>query len=450
VNSIKAQFRFNADGAIVLLRVNTLIQVAREALVVFFIVQFLTPAEQGIWYTFNSLAFFASLAELGFADMTQQRVSRAFATLTLTGGRLAGDAFRLDSLISGVRHALKTYLAIVTSVMCLLAGIGVFFFGNGPSDVLIVFLCFAVVRGLNLMATLFQAVYQGFDKIAAIEAHTLRSLTASSAALLVGLATGLGLWALVASEVTNLAARIYLLRRDASALWEQVAGHQVAHQFEWTREAVPIQIRFGLNAVGGYLAHNLFVPVVYRLEGAPTAGRLGLTLAMLGAVSKLATAAIKPKVPTLSMLAARGEHDELNRLLKVGAIQMYTAYAFLATAMLTLVYLMHLTGFRQDRLLSPAMTFGAVLYYAVIMIITPWNVYLRAHGDEPWYSVSLLHGGLVAAALVTMIPTYGLLGWVVSVNVIHWAVVLPVGFLLLSRCKARYESGIGHASVSSS
>jgi len=423
-----------------LLRLNTLVALAREAVTAFLIVSLLSPTEQGLWYTFASLGLLTALVELGFSDMLAQRVSALYARVHFRDGTIDGAPQDVDNLIALIRQALRFYLLVVVAVWVLLVSIGSFLFAAEPPEVLVVFFLYAMVKALNLLATLLQAIYQGFDRVAEAQATVLRSAVCLGVATIAALWFGLRIWAIVIGNSVGVVVLLVSLYHGAPRLCAQIAKFGLARGTHWPLSLLPVQFRYGANAIAAYFAFNLFVPAVYRLEGPVAAGQLGLTLSIIGAASSLSTAFARAKAPSFSILVATGRRVELEKLMREARVRLCTSYAIVAMAVLGGLLLLRLNGTYDDRLLNPRLVALMLMSYLVIILITPWTYYLRAHGDEPWWVVSGAYALMICAAIAIVLPRYGLPGLLLAVSVINWCALLPLGALVFWHFKAKYEA----------
>ena len=130
-----------------------------------FIIQFLTPEQQGLWVTFLSLSALTIFAELGFTTIITQFVSHEYAKLAIENGVIVGDPHYRGRLFGLIQYALKLYIIVVPIAMVILGVVGYFFFMDQSSEVVTAWILFSVISGLNLFISLLQSIYQGFDKV---------------------------------------------------------------------------------------------------------------------------------------------------------------------------------------------------------------------------------------------------------------------------------------------
>jgi len=79
----------------------------------FLIMIYLSPEQQGIWYTFTNLAALSVFADLGFTTIVSIFVSHEYAKLFFSQGRIAGEPYAVDRFISLSRAAIRGYAVVV-------------------------------------------------------------------------------------------------------------------------------------------------------------------------------------------------------------------------------------------------------------------------------------------------------------------------------------------------
>ena len=100
---------------------NQIWRVIAEPLLLLLIPFYLSPAEQGFWYTFISIAALSVFADFGGATIVLQFAAHEFSRLEfLADGRVAGDEQALWRLASFFRFSLVWLLRVVAVVFPLI------------------------------------------------------------------------------------------------------------------------------------------------------------------------------------------------------------------------------------------------------------------------------------------------------------------------------------------
>src|SRR5215469_7648337 len=95
------------------------------------IAHFLSPAEQGFYYTFGSLVALQIVFELGFSYVIMQMASHERAHLTISADyQVAGDAVAYARLASVIQKSVRWYSVAAILMAIALVPAGLWFFGT--------------------------------------------------------------------------------------------------------------------------------------------------------------------------------------------------------------------------------------------------------------------------------------------------------------------------------
>lgn len=439
-NKLKAlAAKIGLDKPLKLTYLNTIISTIQGPVTIYFILRFLTPQEQGIWYAFYNLAALTIFAELGFANLISQRVSHIYAGLDFNNGIISGPQVQMDQLFSLIRFSIKCYLIIIIAAIFLLASIGYYYFGKESTVIYTAFLTYSIFGGAKLFTSLLQSIYQGFNKVAEIQKNIFIGSLVYPTTMWTLLWYGISIWALTIATGVNVVLLLFLLYRIAPDFWVQTMEYKVKSKVEWFVNILPVQGKYALSSLSSYLIFYLYVPAVYKFEDKVLAGKLGLTISVVGALFSLSAAWTWSKIPTFNLLAAKRQRTELMKLLRK-SILLCSAFNLAGSlAILALVYLINKYNFYNNRFLDMELIILILSYYFAALLLTPIGIYLRAHNDDPWYIVSIMCAVLTTAAIFGILPYYGLHGLIVSITLINWLIYLPLGLKIYLQSKRRYD-----------
>lgn len=410
--------------------------VVAGALTVFLVPFFLTPTEQGYFYTFASLAGMQILFELGLGQVVLQTVSHAMAHLHIDeSGHLRGDASRRDWLASLVQ-LLRRWYRIAASLFALLAGgAGVFFLeqnGALPSGAWLgawSILCLSTAINLNYTPAL--AFMEGCGRIGQIARLRLIQSIIGYLGLWIALILGAGLWASCIVPATAAVLTGFWLRTNDTLgrkLLEQ--RFDPTNALNWRRDLLPFQWRIALSALSGYLIFYFMTPIAFANRGAIEAGRFGTAMAVFNALSTVGTSWVYARIPVMATHIARNEREELNRLfgsvvlrslvfVVAGAATILVAVA--AMRWLDVAFVARIAPFSVLALLALASIANCVVFSAA--------AYMRAHREEPMLLVSVCSAALTSVA-AWLCSQFGLLEMSAAYTCVTVLVTLPWTLLL--------------------
>jgi hypothetical protein len=375
---------------------------------VLLILRFLTPVEQGYYYTLLSLVSLQAVFELGFSFVILQMAAHECARLTLhADGRVEGDAVAHARLASILQKAFRWYLVAAVILCVSLLPAGAYFFSrharplssvewhgspvawHGPWAVAVFATAFLFL--LNPFCSFLEGCGQVWQVGRMRLGQALLGAAISWGALL----AHHGLYSPGMVNIGYAAAGLaflYSRRKLCLGLLRYQAREQ---SVSWRNEIWPFQWKIAVSWACAYFSFQIFTPVLFAYRGPAEAGRFGMSLSITGYLWSLVLAWMSTKATPFGQMIARGEFDRLDGL--------FFRTLWQSLALLTVVagcceigivgvgrFFPHLAV----RLVSPPI-FSLLLFTAVAMfIVQAFAVYLRAHKDEPF----LLQSTLVAGA----------------------------------------------------
>jgi len=366
---------------------------------------FLSPMEQGFYYTFASVLALQVFFELGLNHVLTQLAGHSAAHLhRAADGSLQGELRWRRKVVSLLALSNK-WNAIMASLFAtaMLTG-GIYFFAQrgtmsvnqwiGPWILLII----AAAFNLALSARL--AICEGVGEVADVAMLRLRQSIVGYLILWVMLLSGQGLMSAVAVPLTSAVfTGCWLWRHPRlKQLREEVAQTKRydAEEFEWRRDIFPLQWRIALSWMSGYFVFSFITPVIFALQGPVEAGRLGLALAIFSAVSTVGMSWIAAKIPTFSGHVARQERTALNTLFDH---QLRRSLVVTIVCSIGLVLAAYIAGQFSLKVVDRLPPLPSLLMLAVVtitnVVVFAMAAYMRAHKEEP-----LLLQSIVSALLI--------------------------------------------------
>lgn len=377
----------------------------------------LSPAEQGYYFTFNSLVALQIIFELGFSLVILQLASHERAHLRIQGdGSITGDGIAHSRLASVLQKTVRWYAvgALLMAVVLLPAGF-VFFLVNrqaGPPVFWqIPWIAVVLATTFTFQTDPIFAFLEGCGRIS--EVARLRFLQAVVGSLMVWAALALhhGLFAPAMFIFGKAIASGWFLFTQRRLLLPLFRRDPCGHVVSWQREIWPFQWRIAISWVCGYFAYQIFNPVLFAYRGATEAGQMGMSLTICTVLANVAMAWINTKASPFGALIARGEYETLDHLF---FRTLYQSALVLAAA--AAVLLLGLIGVTQHfphlaaRIL-PLPIFGILLVTILCNhILASQSVYLRAHKREPFLWVSISIGVLTACSTLLVGRVWGAQG----------------------------------------
>jgi hypothetical protein len=428
---------FGIDRAIAYVVLGRSWSVLSGPITLLFIARFLSPHEQGFYYTFGSVLGLQILFELGLSTVLLHFASHEKAKLEWVDRRtLEGDEAAKARVAAMLRKSLLWYgyIAILLIVIILPAG-WLFFERSQPAEVEVhwqlPWTWFVLVSAGTLFITPIFAVLEGCGLVA--EMALMRACLGVASSLLLWLTLSQG-WGLFAAPVMNTANLLWglgwLMLRHKDAMVDLLRFRSGAGAIDWRREIWQFQWKIAVSSLSGYFIYQLFNPVLFAFHGPVVAGQMGMSMSVTLAIWTVAAAWIGTKASPFGVLISKGEFGKLDQLFFTSLWQSTFAAvagggAFWAAAF----YLHSIDHSLSLRLLDP-LPLGLLLATNVLnLVVYAEAVYLRSHKQEPFLMLSLANGCLVGlstyflgrfSGVTEVMAGYFAINLVVSLGVGTW------------------------------
>lgn len=428
--------KLEIDSSIFWSIVNRGFGVIRAPLTIYCIVKYLSYEEQGTWYTITSLGALTMLADLGFASITSYFISHEYALLSFHGERIAGDKDRLDRFFAFINFSVKFYLKVTLAAITILIGTGLWYFSEGNVHLLYIWIIYSIIGGLGLLTAMFQAIYQGLNKVKEIQINILTNSFFVTFFTCLALFCDFKIWSLIIGVFSgNLLASIGIFRMGKE-FWKQAYFYNVENKYNFFSETLDLQIRYAVSFVSSYLIGFLYVPAVYKFVSAKDAGQIGLIITIVTVISSISYSWLQTKVPTFNILVSQNKITQLNILIKKATLQAALVFVLLSTLLVLIINLMQNTFLVKYVTRVPNINI-IILYLCsqfFSIFINSFSLYLRAFKKEPLMAVQILNSLFLLISIVAILKEgLGLQTFLISVNLYSWIIILPLAYLVFYR-----------------
>jgi O-antigen/teichoic acid export membrane protein len=414
------------------------------------IARFLTPAEQGYYYTFGSLVALQVVFELGFSFVILQLASHERAKLSISGDyEISGDSIAHARLASVIQKSVRWYSVAAVFMAGTLLPVGFYFFSThqrGGQSVSWQFpWCFAaLMAALNFQIDPFLSFLEGCGYVPEVARLRLMQSVTGIALAWTALISHHGLFAPSMMLFGMASASLVWLAGKRKLLVGLLKHHVGMNRIRWSQEVWPFQWRIAISWLSGYFLFWIFNPVLFAFRGPVEAGKMGMSLSLANAIQAIAVSWVSTKSAPFGTLIARKQYHQLDQTFFQALGQSFAVSLLGAlAAWLGCVYL-NWQHFRfAQRLLDP-FSLGMLLLYMVLnVIVFAEAYYLRAHKQEVLFVNSVV--GAVAVTVCTFIfaRRYGAEGIVIS------TCLLNCGGLVWATYKFRKYRKLWHSPQSS-
>lgn len=390
---------------------------AAGVVTVLLIAHFLSPAEQGYYYTFASLVALQVVFELGFTFVILQLAAHERAHLKLQdNGTIIGEPVAQSRLASILQKAVRWYSIAAILMAAVLLPVGFYFFrthrASGPAVAWQwPWTCVVVATIFTFQMDPIFAFLEGCDRVPQVARMRLTQAITGSSLAWTALCLHHGLFApamLITGQALAGGRFLFAQRR---LLLPLLRYRTLGHVVSWRAEIWPFQWRIAISWLSGYFIFQLFNPVLFAYRGAAEAGRMGMSLSISAALAAVALAWMSTKASPFGALIARREFKTLDRIFFRTLLQ-----SLLLLVLGAVTFLVVLAGV-QGRFPRFAARVLPLPIFALLLATVVCNhvvfseaLYLRAHKKEPFLVLSIAVGLLTGGSTLLTAKIWGASG----------------------------------------
>jgi hypothetical protein len=394
------------------------------------IIKYLSPADQGFYYSFAGVAGIQVFLEAGFAVSIAQFTAKEFAGLRFNkNGFLTGKAENLSRLRSIYQKAFR-YYAAMAFVLVLGIGIGGYmFFDFKPSDGVnwqIPWIVVAICMGLQFLLTPFWAVLEGCNRVADVTTYhfwmTLVGFGASALGFVITQSVAVVIFTSLASLITGYAYIFGKWRKVRSQVRRPYRRNQ---QVGWFREIWGFQWRIAGTWTGRYFLEAGMPAIAFQFFGPIVAGQAGMSFQLSKLAGGIASSWTVTKIPFWGQLVARNKRCELDASWR-SAAKMHLIVSFVgqASVLFALVLFTHFLPQYADRLFAPLTFVGFSVGWFLYSFWLVSMHYVRAHRLEPYVWAHWILAVLFLALLLLGKNIFGVAALTYSFAIVHFPVAI--------------------------
>jgi hypothetical protein len=370
--------------------------VASNFMTVVLMVRYLTPVEQGYYFTLTSLVALQVIFELGFSFVILQHAAHERAHLILRpDGTIEGDPRAHSRLASVLKLTLRWYSKATLVLGAILVPSAVYFFSHNEQAGSNVHWFFPtlVVSGATIVAFFmdpFFSFFEGCGQVREVARMRFGQSILGTIFAWTCMLTHHGLFApgLIVTTLP-LIGSVFLWKRRAFLIG-LLRYPSDEHIVRWRDEVWPFQWKIAVSWICTYFTRQVFTPILFHYRNPVEAGQMGMTISVVGYTATIVLSWMTTKAPVFGSMVARREYDELDRLFFRTLWQAMSFLAVMCAAcmggvMILERYFPHMAA----RIVSPP-AFAIILLGTIgTVYVQSVAIYLRSFKREPllWQSV---------------------------------------------------------------
>lgn len=450
---LEARRALGMDGAVAYTLIARVVGIVGSTGTVLLIVRFLSPIEQGYYYTLLSLAALQNIFELGFSFVILQLAAHESALLTIhPDGRIEGDQLAHARLASVFQLTVRWYLRAMAALAAVLLPLGIVFFSDkihaadhvpwlGPwvATVLAVSVSFLLMPLYSFL--------EGCNQVRQVARLRMCQALIVLAISWAAVASGHGLYACALVNLGWIAAGLIFLARRRGLLLSLLRYPSGENAVSWRNEIWPFQWKIAVSWLCSYFTMQIFTPILFACRGPQEAGRMGLSLSVVGYLPIVALCWMMPKAAPFGQLVKFGRLQELDTLFFRTLKQSMALILLLAGACFAAVLgVQHALPMIAARMETPAIFVLLLLAAISSFVVQSMAVYLRSFKREPYLVQSITIAGLTVAGILLAAPRWGS----AAVSILYFSFSGVVGLIwAMAIFHAQNRSGLASRPIKS-
>jgi len=380
--------------SLLILLTQRLWQALSGLITIILITKFLSPSDQGWFYTFSSFAALYILFDLGLSTTLIQISSHLFARAQWGSNGLP-NGIGSKNIICFIRQSISIYLKKTFLFFIVILPLGILFFTGhsnamSPTDEIWlpswIFLAFST--SLNFMILPFTSILEGSGRTKEIFSLRLINTVIGSIGCWILLILGFNLLAVASMSITSAAVTFYWLISSQKELIKS-SFKKRDKVFNWRTEVWPMQWKLSITSTTWYLSSQVYVPIIFYFHGAIIAGQLGVTLTIFNMIGLLAQSWITHQIPSMGKAVAQKNWEIFENLFFTNFLK---SIAFYIACITILVggYLILLPNDFKSRLLPLNGMLGVCAIVFFNHLIWAITSQLRSFKKEPFVWITIL------------------------------------------------------------
>jgi len=374
-----------------------LIQAIGGVLILFLIPLYLTPVEQGYYFTFISFASIQIFFELGFNTIITQFVAHETADISWENNKYTGNPNSISRLSSLLRFCAKWFMIASIFLFVALIIIGFLFLEKKETNNInwtSPWIIMSLSTALSLILSPIIAITEGLGMVLNSAQLKLKQYTIQYILIPIFLLINFKLYAYPSAQfISIIFALIFIFNSGIIKRIICIYKNKVTVRIDYKKEIFPLQLKTSITWIGGYFISQALIPIIFVKYGAVLAGKVGLTFSIISSIAIVSTSIINTKIPTFAKLIAKKDFLNLDDLFKKTFTQgISLLFLLLMLFVLSTIVLRHynvafmnkLLVSKQILLFSVTILFNQIVYYLA--------TYLRSFKKEPFMIISLFIG----------------------------------------------------------
>jgi hypothetical protein len=417
MNKMPASFlkKFGFDRVIGLSFASQILRFITGPITAFLLIKYLSPVNQGIYYTIASISALQIIFESGMGQCILKATSSRFtgngAELSQTRILHIADQRSVGPVFC---FAVK-FFTVMALLFIIVTGISsyVFFQNTILADYAVCAASFLSIFGtaMSMLFISISGILEGLQQIETVFKARLVCAVSQFFTIVASLVLGLDILTIgivsIVAPITFIVVIIKYWPKIFQELWKSGKNERL----QWKVEVWPFQKKMIINSLCAYAAWSFATPLVFKMVSPVAAGQYALNWGILRSISGFAGTWTYTKLGLLGQLIQQGNHDEVSLQIKKLTFQ---GMAVFIAGSLTYVMAILLLGIIMP---DYAIRFGPISLVTILVITNLLQLYLlmrshymHAYGVDGFVGWTVITTTLTVGLQIFIAPHYGASG----------------------------------------
>ena len=392
----------------------------------YFIMHYLTPNEQGWYYTFLSFSALIYLFDFGLSIALVHVSAIEFVRLKWdSAGLISGS--KSNKFQDFINASLVKYLKKGILYFAIIFPFGILYFNENESAKnyywYLPWLLHATLSALSLICLPYLSIIEGSGNIR--EIYTVKTVQILVGSFLCCLLIYLN-YPLFAPSMLSLSVVAitisWLIFFRKNNLPEKI---NLASNYTWQDDTKSFKNKVGITFLSSYLFVQIYTPILFYIEGPTAAGQFGLSLAIGNMIGLISSSWLITNIPSMTKFVAEGDDSQFRILFKKAFYQS-SFFLMFSVILISFMYYLFIDQEIFNRILDFYNFIGILIFIIITHLINSVVIYIRCFKKEP---LAIQH--FICSILTLIIGTYSLLyysvtGLIIGILVTQIFITAPV------------------------
>jgi hypothetical protein len=360
-------------------------------LTIYFIVKYLSPSEQGNYYTFINLIGLSVFFEFGIGTLVIQHTSHHMSHIDFSHDMPNGEEKSLVSFYTFANNILRLSTLLALLILVMLSLIGLLFLKNSV-ELYRPWLLIVLFTSVNFFVNVNLGVIEGSGKILDVAKLRFIAMLISIPSLWLSIAFGGGVYALpLQLFLSSLILSVWLINHYQDFFIKVYSFKNTIRFKSFLKSTLPLQSKLSLSFLSTYMSVQIIVPALFSLGYVEFAGKLGATMQAFNAINGFAITWINSKLVLFGIQIAKGQKKAvILEFKKLFLLSIFLLFIMLVAFWIA-IWAMHANSFSYlDRFLNlkymiwlTATSIASHFYMSI-------NTYLLSYKEDPLFKLNAL------------------------------------------------------------